>query len=201
MEGYLVYCVFVCLSVILFLCIRLRISKRRKKLGEWNFACVISYYPDTSSPLWWTLARGESRGRQNYVGGKPSAAAGIQRQNTYHPPAPAATVGGHWELGPAALLKAVWVLRLASLLTHLLLPAALRAAQICRYLVYSQADFEVFRPAGAIRCTDGGEMWHGGADRRSPPSCQISRPSVQRQGCRTPKIEFFFTQIWPKWGI
>jgi len=28
------------------------------------------------------------------------------------------------------------------------LPAALRAAQICRYLVYSEADFEVFRPQG-----------------------------------------------------
>ena len=41
------------------------------------------------------------------------------------------------------------------------LPAALRAAQICRYLVYSEADFEVFRPAGATRCTDGGEIWHG----------------------------------------
>jgi len=40
--------------------------------------------------------------------------------------------------------------------TLLLLPAALRAAQICRYLVYSEADFEVFRPAGATRCTDGG---------------------------------------------
>jgi len=25
-------------------------------------------------------------------------------------------------------------------------------------------------------------------------------PSVQRQGCRTPKIEIF-TQIWPKSGI
>ena len=38
------------------------------------------------------------------------------------------------------------------------LPAALREAQICRYLVYSEADFEVFRPAGATRCTDGGEI-------------------------------------------
>jgi len=56
------------------------------------------------------------------------------------------------------------------------LPAALRAAQICLYFVYSEADFEVFRPAGATRCTDGGT------------------PSVQRQGCRTPKIEIF-TQI------
>jgi len=31
-------------------------------------------------------------------------------------------------------------------------------------------------------------------------ACQISPPSVQRQGCRTPKIEIF-TQIWPKSGI
>jgi len=44
------------------------------------------------------------------------------------------------------------------------LPAALRAAQTCRYLVYSWADFEVFRPAGATRCTGGGEIWHGGGD-------------------------------------
>jgi len=29
-----------------------------------------------------------------------------------------------------------------------------------RYLVYSEADFEVFRPSGATRCTDGGEIWH-----------------------------------------
>jgi len=28
------------------------------------------------------------------------------------------------------------------------------------YLVYSEADFEVFRPAGATRCTDGGEISH-----------------------------------------
>jgi len=38
-----------------------------------------------------------------------------------------------------------------------------------RYLSYSEADFEVFRPTGAIRCTDGGEIWH------FTPS-----PSVQR---------------------
>ena len=40
------------------------------------------------------------------------------------------------------------------------LPAALREAQTCRYLVYAEANFEVFRPAGATRCTDGGEIWH-----------------------------------------
>ena len=30
---------------------------------------------------------------------------------------------------------------------------------------YAESDFEVFRPAGATRCTDGGEIWHGGVDR------------------------------------
>jgi len=39
-----------------------------------------------------------------------------------------------------------------------------------RYLIYSQADFEVFRPAGATRCTDGGEIWHGGGDHASVPN-------------------------------
>jgi len=79
--------------------------------------------------------------------------------------------------------------------------AALRAAQACRYLIYSEADFEVIRPAGAPRCTDGGEIWHGWGDRKSPPPCQTSPPSVsvQRQGCRTAKIAIF-TQIWPICG-
>jgi len=33
--------------------------------------------------------------------------------------------------------------------------------------VYSEADFKVFRPAEATRCTYGGEIWHGGGDLRS----------------------------------
>jgi len=37
------------------------------------------------------------------------------------------------------------------------------------YLNYSEADFEVFRPLGVTRCTDGGEIWREGGDRRSPP--------------------------------
>jgi len=69
-----------------------------------------------------------------------------------------------------------------------------------RYLVYSETDVEVFRPAGATRCTDGGKIWPGGGNRRSPPPCQISPTSVQRQWCRTPKTEIF-TQISPKCGI
>ena len=35
-----------------------------------------------------------------------------------------------------------------------------------------------------------GEIWHGGRDLMSPPPCQISPPSAQRQGCRTPKLKF-----------
>jgi len=33
-----------------------------------------------------------------------------------------------------------------------------------RHLIYLEADFEVFRPVGATRCTVGGEIWHGGGD-------------------------------------
>jgi len=47
----------------------------------------------------------------------------------------------------------------------------------CRYLIYSEADFEVFRPAGATRCTGWGEIWHGGGDQRSP-----SVPNVTPSG-------------------
>ena len=50
---------------------------------------------------------------------------------------------------------------------YLSLPAALRAAQACRYLIYSEADFEFFRPAGATLCTDGSEVWHGVGDHPS----------------------------------
>jgi len=65
-----------------------------------------------------------------------------------------------------------------------------------RYLVYSEADFEVFRPAWATRCTD----WVKFGTEWSLPPCQTSPPSVQRQGCSTQKIEIF-THIWPKCGL
>jgi len=73
-----------------------------------------------------------------------------------------------------------------------------------RYLHYSEADFEVFRPAGATHCIDG-EIWRGGGDQRvrtlrSPPPCRISPPSVQRQGYMTPKTEIC-TEIWSTCGL
>ena len=39
-----------------------------------------------------------------------------------------------------------------------------------QYLTYSEADFQVFRPAGVTRCTDGGEIWHGGGVPKVPSS-------------------------------
>jgi len=60
--GYLVYCVFVCLSLCLFF-VLLRISQRRKKIGAWNFACVLDYNPDRFSPL---LVNIGLRGRRHY---------------------------------------------------------------------------------------------------------------------------------------
>ena len=79
------------------------------------------------------------------------------------------------------------------LIFTIFLPAALRAAQTCRYFVYSEADFEVFRPAGVTRCTDGGEIWHGGGDRRSPPPCQISPHRCNDKGVGPPKLKFLLT--------
>jgi len=116
-----VYCVF--LFVCLF--VRLRISQRWKKLGAWNFACVLAYYPDRSFPLWWRLARGESRGPRHYF---PHHALWLwntipmsDARSSAQISKPAATVGGHSELAAEASTKAVWwSMRLASLLTHLL---------------------------------------------------------------------------------
>ena len=62
-----------------------------------------------------------------------------------------------------------------------LLPAALRAEQICRYFVYSEADFEVFRPGGATRCTDGG--WN--LAWRSGPKVPSSVPNFTPIGATT----------------
>ena len=52
-----------------------------------------------------------------------------------------------------------------------------------RYLVYPEADFEVFRPAGATRCTDGGEI--------CPPPCQISPHRCNNKGVGPQKLKFF----------
>ena len=122
--------------------VRLRISQRRKQLGAWNFTCVLAYYPDRSSPLSVKSGSRGVTGRRHYVRDEPLAAAGIQRQNTYHPPA--ATVGGHSELGALALLKAVWWgTRLASLLMHLFVWLAylLQSNSASSLIIYQNTSF------------------------------------------------------------
>jgi len=60
-------------------------------------------------------------------------------------------------------------------------------AQAWRYLIYSEADLEVFRPAGATRCTDAwGEIWHGEGDLHAkfhPHRCSD-------KGVGPPKLKF-----------
>ena len=66
-----------------------------------------------------------------------------------------------------------------------------RVAANCRYCFYSQAKNQVFRPAGATRCTDSG---HTLQYRRGPGSawlCKISRQSMQTGGNATPKYQKF----------
>jgi len=56
-----------------------------------------------------------------------------------------------------------------------------------RYLVYPEADFEVFRPARATRCTDGGEIWHGGG---AVPHAKFHPHRCNNKGVGPPKVKF-----------
>jgi len=75
----------------------------------------------------------------------------------------------------------------------------LRAAQSAGYLSYSEADLGVFRPAGATRCTDGGEIWH-----RQPGEVPSSMSKFTIIGATITVYDHkteIFTEIWSKCGI
>ena len=55
-----------------------------------------------------------------------------------------------------------------------------------RYLIYSEADFKVFRPAGATRCTDGVKF---GTEASSVPNLTTIGATI---GYRTPKLNFLY---------
>jgi len=78
----------------------------------------------------------------------------------------------------AHCIFALWFLLSFSFFTGSIACSASR-----RYLIYSEADFEDFHPTGATRCTDGGEIWHGGRDRRSTVS--LSMPNFTPFGATT----------------
>jgi len=68
-----------------------------------------------------------------------------------------------------------------------------RVAANCWYCFYSQAKNQVFRPAGATRCTASGQTLQ---DRRAPGSaylCKILPQSPQGGGNAAPKISKFST--------
>jgi len=74
----------------------------------------------------------------------------------------------------------------------LFLPAALCKAQSTGILV-TQADFEVFRPAGATRCTNGGEVWYQGGQRRCPLLYAKFHPHrCNGKGIGLQKLKFLF---------
>jgi len=69
-----------------------------------------------------------------------------------------------------------------------------------RYINYSEANFKVFRPAGATRCTDGGEIWREGVDLKSIPARQISPYRCNDKGIGASKLKFLL-RFLPKFGI
>ena len=61
-----------------------------------------------------------------------------------------------------------------------------------RYLIYSEADFEVFRPAGATRCTDGVKF--GTEEGTRGPFAYFRPYRCNDKGVGLQKLNFF-TQI------
>jgi len=59
-----------------------------------------------------------------------------------------------------------------------------------RFLTYSEADFEVIRPARATCCTNGGEIWHGGGDQRSLLRAKFHPHRCKNKSIVTPKLKF-----------
>ena len=64
---------------------------------------------------------------------------------------------------------------------------------------FTEAENEVFRPAGATHCTDSCETWHGRRARGSAWLCKISPQSAQGVGMRPPNMKnFHFSKESPR---
>jgi len=73
-------------------------------------------------------------------------------------------------------------------------PATRFLNRVISQLTNSETDFEVFRPAWATRCTDGGEIWHGGGER----SAKFHSHRCNDKGIGPQNWNF--TEIWSKCG-
>jgi len=91
-------------------------------------------------------------------------------------------------------LTATWTLLLLLLL---LITGSIARSATRRYLIYSEADFEVFRPTGATRCTDWGEIWHGGGS-SSMPNVTLIGATVRVQ---EPQNWNFYWDLIKMWNI
>ena len=75
-----------------------------------------------------------------------------------------------------------------------------RMCTTCMYLDYSKGKFEVFRPRGVTRCTNGGQIWQGQVNQGAPFSkfwnmslhlgicIRGSKVMVFTRGCVFPQI-------------
>jgi len=118
--------------------VRLRISKRRKKLATWNFACLFDYCRGRSCLI---LVNFGSRGvtaaallqssGMSYIQIAPGTGSLNKQSNLAREKLCGYRLCVQSELGAAASRKAVWWdLRLPSLLTHLLWPPWVADADI-----------------------------------------------------------------------
>jgi len=57
-------------------------------------------------------------------------------------------------------------------------------------LIYSETDFEVFRPAGGTRCTDEGEIWRGGGTKGPLLHAKFHPHRYNNKGIGPPKLTF-----------
>jgi len=90
-------------------------------------------------------------------------------------------------------------IHLSPLLKKVLVTGSIARSATCRYLIYSEADFEVFRHARATRCTDWG--WNL-AWRRTVPSFMLNFTPI---GATTrlwdPKNWNFYSDMTKMWNI
>jgi len=68
--------------------------------------------------------------------------------------------------------------------------------QLCRYCFYARPGFGVFRPAGATRYTNQGEIWQGGADHGPLLPAKFHLDRLTGVGLRPQKLKKWnFTNI------
>jgi len=82
-------------------------------------------------------------------------------------------------------------------MVHCVVTDSIACSTTCRYLSYSEADFGVFCPAGATRCTDGVKF---GMQEGTDPFCMPNFTPCNDKGIGPPKLKFLLRLI-KMWNI